>query len=136
MEHSRPHSRGDVRQEKTYMKKAVEPKTKSRGKGVSVGQEVIASLKEAIAWAGGESVPVRVTTVEVPKTDVRALRRRLRLSRSQFAAKFGIPAGDSEELGARANAAGRTGARALGGHRPSPRSSRGRPGECGVAALT
>lgn len=55
-----------------------------------VGQEVITSLKEAIAWAGGEAVPVRVTAVEVPTTDVRAVRRKLRLSQSQFAAKFGF----------------------------------------------
>jgi putative transcriptional regulator len=58
----------------------------------TVGQEVIASLKEAIAWAGGEPVPARVTTVEVPTTDVRAVRRRLKLSQSQFAAKFGFQA--------------------------------------------
>ena len=56
----------------------------------SVGQEVITSLKEAIAWAGGEDVAVRVTAVEVPETDVRAVRRKLRLSQSQFAAKFGF----------------------------------------------
>ena len=49
----------------------------------SVGQE-------AIAWAGGENVPVRVTTVQVPTIDVRAVRRRLGLSQSQFAAKFGF----------------------------------------------
>ena len=55
-----------------------------------VGQEIITSLKEAIAWAGGENVPVRVTTVEIPTTDVRAVRRKLRLSQSQFAAKFGF----------------------------------------------
>jgi putative transcriptional regulator len=55
-----------------------------------VGQEVITSLKQAIAWAGGESVAVRVTTVEVPTTDVRAVRRKLRLSQSQFAARFGF----------------------------------------------
>src|SRR5574340_472935 len=56
----------------------------------TVGQEVIASLREAIAWAGGERVPARVTTVEVPTTDVRAVRRRLKLSQAQFAAKFGF----------------------------------------------
>jgi putative transcriptional regulator len=38
----------------------------------------------------GEPVRVRVTTVKVPKPDVRAVRRRLRLSQSQFAAKFGF----------------------------------------------
>jgi hypothetical protein len=40
----------------------------ARGK-LSVGEEIIASLKEAVAWASGENVPVRVTTVQVPTTD-------------------------------------------------------------------
>ncbi len=59
---------------------------------LSVGQEIITSLKEAVAWAGGENVPVRVTTVRVPTTDVRALRRRLGMSQSEFAARFGFQA--------------------------------------------
>ena len=72
------------------MKKNVESKTRRRAKGAGIGQEVIGSLKEAIAWASGEPVRVRVTNVKVPKTDVRAVRRKLRLSQSQFAAKFGF----------------------------------------------
>jgi putative transcriptional regulator len=55
-----------------------------------VGQEIATSLKEAIAWAGGESVPVRITKVEIPAIDIRAVRRKLRLSQSEFAAKFGF----------------------------------------------
>ena len=70
------------------MKKQVRSKKTSRRR--SVGQEIITSLKEAIAWAGGEDVPVRVTTVEVPTTDVRAVRRKLGLSQSEFANKFGF----------------------------------------------
>ena len=70
------------------MKKRIASK-KPGGKR-SVGQEIITSLKEAIAWAGGEDVPVRVTTVQVPTTDVRAVRRKLGLSQSEFAAKFGF----------------------------------------------
>src|SRR5262245_55846705 len=62
----------------------------NRAAKMSVGQEIITSLKEAIAWAGGENIPVRVTSVQVPKTDVRAVRRKLGLSQSQFAAKFGF----------------------------------------------
>ncbi|HEY2016553.1 MAG TPA: type II toxin-antitoxin system MqsA family antitoxin [Bryobacteraceae bacterium] len=73
------------------MKKTT-PSKRRAGAKRSVGQEVIASLKEAIAWAGGEDVPVRVTTVQVPTIDVRAVRRRLRLSQSEFAAKFGFQA--------------------------------------------
>ena len=64
--------------------------SKKTGAKLSVGQEIITSLKEAIAWAGGEDVPVRVTTVRVPTTNVRAIRRKLGLSQSQFAAKFGF----------------------------------------------
>ena len=57
----------------------------------SVGSRIIASLREAVAWAEGKEAPVRVTTVEVPMVDVRALRRKLGLSQSEFAAKFGFP---------------------------------------------
>jgi putative transcriptional regulator len=71
------------------MKKPIRHKKRSAVTN-RVGQEIITSLKEAIAWAGGADIPVRVTTVEVPKTDVRAVRRKLRLSQSQFAAKFGF----------------------------------------------
>lgn len=70
------------------MKKQI--RSKKAGRRRSVGQEIITSLKEAIAWAGGEDVPVRVTTVEVPTTDVRAVRRKLGLSQSEFANKFGF----------------------------------------------
>src|SRR5438477_8216684 len=65
-------------------------KAKKTAGNRSVGQEIITSMKEAIAWAGGENVPVRVTTVEIPTIDVRATRRRLGLSQSEFAAKFGF----------------------------------------------
>jgi putative transcriptional regulator len=70
------------------MKKLTSPK-KAGGRSTA-GQEIIASLKEAIAWAGGVNVPVRVTAVRVPTTDVRAVRRKLGLSQSEFAAKFGF----------------------------------------------
>ena len=55
-----------------------------------LGGEIITSLNEAIAWAGGEKVPVRETKVHVPKVDVRAVRRKLGLSQSAFAARFGF----------------------------------------------
>ena len=65
-------------------------KERINSKQSTVGQEIIASFKEAIAWAGGEEIPVRVTKVEVPTVDVRAVRRRLGLSQTEFAAKFGF----------------------------------------------
>jgi putative transcriptional regulator len=70
------------------MKKPTSP-SKTGGKR-SIGQETLTSLKQAISWSAGEHVPVRVTTVRVPTTDVRSLRRRLGLSQSEFAIKFGF----------------------------------------------
>jgi putative transcriptional regulator len=56
----------------------------------TAGQEIIASLNEAVRWARGEKVPVRITTVHVPEVDVRQVRNRLKLSQTQFAARFGF----------------------------------------------
>ena len=58
----------------------------------SAGSRIIASLKEAVDWAEGKKVSVRVTTVKVPTIDGRATRRRLGLSQAAFAAKFGFQA--------------------------------------------
>jgi hypothetical protein len=40
---------------------------------LGVGEEIIAGLKEAVACSSGENVPVRITTVHVPTTDVRGV---------------------------------------------------------------
>jgi putative transcriptional regulator len=64
--------------------------SRKSGRPLTVGQEIVTSLKEAIAWAGGEDVAVRVTKVKVPTTDVRSVRRKLGLSQSEFAARFGF----------------------------------------------
>ena len=54
------------------------------------GQEIIASLKEAIGWARGEEIPVRITQVSVPAINVREVRLRLKLTQSEFASRFGF----------------------------------------------
>jgi putative transcriptional regulator len=62
-------------------------------KHTAAGRRLIGSVKQAMAWAGGEDVPVRVTMVTVerrPIVDVRAVRRALSLSQSEFAARFGF----------------------------------------------
>ena len=41
-------------------------------------------------WAKGEDVRVRITTVHVRTVDVREMRKKLKLSQSQFAARFGF----------------------------------------------
>ena len=56
----------------------------------SAGSRIVASLQEAVDWVEGKDVAVRITTVDVPVTDVRAVRKRLGLSQARFAAKFGF----------------------------------------------
>lgn len=74
--------------------KASRGKTRSSGLNVmkekSVGEELIESLNEIIAWARGADVPVRVTHVTVSTPDVRAIRKRLKLSQTNFAERFGF----------------------------------------------
>ncbi len=60
-------------------------------KRTSVGRRIIEGLKEAIAWTRGENERARVTLVHVPAVDVRKVRRKMRLSQTQFAVKFGFP---------------------------------------------
>ena len=61
-----------------------------KGKTTTFGQQLLKSMEQALAHAKGEPVPVRATTVLVPKVDVRAIRERQRLSQAQFAARYGF----------------------------------------------
>ena len=61
-----------------------------RPKRSLVARDIISGLKEAVAFARGEiSLPVRIVNVPQP-VDVRALRSKLGLSQSAFAAQYGI----------------------------------------------
>jgi putative transcriptional regulator len=64
--------------------------TTAKRRKLSAGSRIVASLKEAVDWVEGKDVAVRVTKVNVPMIDVRAMRRRLGLSQAAFAAKFGF----------------------------------------------
>ncbi|HSL80574.1 MAG TPA: helix-turn-helix domain-containing protein [Pseudolabrys sp.] len=58
-----------------------------------LGKRLIRAAKEARAIARGESDPATYR-VHVPASiDVKAIRRRLKLSQGQFSARFGIPIG-------------------------------------------
>ncbi len=56
-----------------------------------VGARIIEGLEDAIAWTRGENENVRVTLVQVPNVDIRAVRTKMGLSQAQFATKFGFP---------------------------------------------
>jgi len=56
------------------------------------GESIIAGLREAVDWSKGEPVPMGKTTVQVPTVDVQQVRKRMRLSQDEFAAKFGFAA--------------------------------------------
>ncbi|HQT75200.1 MAG TPA: NadS family protein [Acidiphilium sp.] len=53
------------------------------------GDDLIESLTEAVAHGRGEKTGIRVQTVEMP--DVRAIRRKLRMSQEKFAVTYRIP---------------------------------------------
>lgn len=55
------------------------------------GQRIIASVKDAIDFANGVDNGCRLTTIHVPQVDARSVRRKLKLSQSQFAQRFGLP---------------------------------------------
>ena len=60
-------------------------------KSTTVGAGMIQGIEEALDWSKGEELPVRVTHVQVPDVDVSKVRRRMGLSQTQFALKFGFP---------------------------------------------
>ncbi len=55
----------------------------------TIGQEILEGLEEAIAYADGKATGVRVHTVNVP--DVKAIRKKLGMSQSEFAGTYHIP---------------------------------------------
>lgn len=59
-----------------------------------MASRIIDGMREAVAFARGDPVAVRTTTVEVPATvDVRAIRGRLGLTQAEFARRFGFSPG-------------------------------------------
>jgi putative transcriptional regulator len=56
------------------------------------GEDLIASMRQALDHARGKKVPgMRITVVEVEVPDVKAIRRSLRMSQTRFAVAFQIP---------------------------------------------
>lgn len=63
----------------------------SRAKAPSVGSEIIEGLNNAVAFAEGDTRKGRVHRVIVsPRIDVKRVRRKLGMSQSEFAERFGI----------------------------------------------
>lgn len=52
--------------------------------------DIMVGLKDALAYAQGDTSRGRETVVEVPAVDVRAARQRLGLSQPDFAHAFGV----------------------------------------------
>jgi len=59
-------------------------------KDSAFGEKLLRSAQQARDWVNGKPVGARVTYVPVPQVDVRKLRARMRLSQTQFAARFGF----------------------------------------------
>jgi putative transcriptional regulator len=59
-----------------------------------IGKQLIGALEEALADARGERTGVRRRIVRVPvEVDVKAIRRRLKMSQREFATRFGFSIG-------------------------------------------
>ena len=58
-----------------------------------VAEDILQGAREALAYVRGELKGAKVHRVEIPETDVAALRRRLGLTQREFAAGFGVPLG-------------------------------------------
>jgi putative transcriptional regulator len=65
-------------------------KRQSTSKESSFGDKLLRSAQQARDWVNGKPVRARVTYVPIPQIDVRKLRSRMKLSQTQFAAKFGF----------------------------------------------
>lgn len=61
-----------------------------RTKKITPGEEIIEGLKEAVRYMKGEDTGARATTVYVPQIDIRKVRRKMKLSQTLFAQKFGF----------------------------------------------
>jgi hypothetical protein len=107
----------------------MKPKKPAKRAAVSnsatVGERIIEGLQEAIAWSKGDDVPLRASHVQVPEIDVSKVRRRMGLSQTQFALKFGFPPA-AAELGAGKSPPRHAHARPAGGDREISRERRGR----------
>jgi putative transcriptional regulator len=59
-----------------------------------IGKQLIGALEEALADARGERTGIRRRVVRVPvEVDVKAIRRRLKMSQREFATRFGFSIG-------------------------------------------
>lgn len=59
-------------------------------KSGSVGEDLIKAMGEALAYARGEDVDVRVTEFETPAVEVRRIRKRVGLTQDAFAGVLGV----------------------------------------------
>lgn len=57
----------------------------------NIGDEIIQGMNEAIKYVRGDKVKAKIHTVDIPnEIDVKAIREKLKLSRSAFAASYGF----------------------------------------------
>jgi putative transcriptional regulator len=63
---------------------------RKRPEDTAFGDKLLRSAQQARDWAQDKPARVRVTYVRAPQIDVQKLRARMRLSQTQFAARFGF----------------------------------------------
>lgn len=58
----------------------------------NIAKEITAGLEETLAIVSGDGLPARAHHVSVPVVDVKALRKKLKLSQKAFGLRFGFNA--------------------------------------------
>jgi putative transcriptional regulator len=56
----------------------------------NLSDKLLRSARQAHDWVNGKPGRVRVTYVPIPQVDVKKLRAKMKLSQTQFAARFGF----------------------------------------------
>jgi putative transcriptional regulator len=56
----------------------------------NIGDELIESMQEALAFMRGEKVKVRVTKVDTPAIEIKRIRKKVGLTQDSFASALGV----------------------------------------------
>lgn len=59
-------------------------------KAAGIGEELIESMQEALAYMRGEKTNVRVTRVDAPSVEIKRIRKKVGLTQETFATALGV----------------------------------------------
>lgn len=63
---------------------------KKKNRKANIGDELIESMADALAYMRGEKVKVRVTKVDTPAVEIKRIRKKVGLTQDTFASALGV----------------------------------------------